>query len=114
MRRSRTRWPGSSPTSRRAVGPGYRSFLEEAGLPDTRPAYLHLLPDRTGNLWVSEFARHPTAPGKWTVFDADGRWRGSVTMPPDFRPYEIGADWILGVERDEMDVQRVKLYPLVK
>jgi len=99
------------PQSRR---PGYRSFLEEAGLPDTKPAYLHLLPDRAGNLWVSEFARYPTPPGEWTIFDADGRWLGSVIMPPDFRPYEIGADWILGVERDEMDVQRVKLYPLVK
>ena len=99
------------PESRR---PGYRSFLEEAGLPDTKPAYTHLLPDRAGNLWVSEFARYPTPPGKWTVFDADGRWLGSVTMPPDFRPYEIGPDWILGVRRDELEVQRVRLYPLVK
>ena len=99
------------PESRR---PSYRSFLEEAGLPDRKPAYLHLLPDRAGNLWVSEFARYPTPPGEWTVFDADGRWLGSVVMPPDFRPYEIGMEWILGVERDEMDVQQVKLYPLVK
>ena len=99
------------PESRR---PGYRSFLEAAGLPDTKPAYAYLMPDQVGNLWVSEFARFPTPPVEWTVFDADGRWLGSVAMPPDFRPYEIGMDWILGVESDELDVQRVKLYPLVK
>ena len=35
-------------------------------------------------------------------------------MAPRFFPYSIGGDWVLGVERDELDVEYVVLYPLLK
>ena len=48
------------------------------------------------------------------MLDAEGRWLGAVTMPGRFRPYQIGDTGILGVLRDELDVERVRLYELIK
>ena len=37
---------------------------------------------------------------------------GTITMPESFRPLEVGADYVLGVQKDESDVEQVALYPL--
>ncbi len=55
------------------------------------------------------------------VFAPDGTWLGSVELPPGLErgfiqyqaPYmEIGTDYVLGVWRDELDVQYVRMYRL--
>ena len=38
----------------------------------------------------------------------------SVTTPPGFYPIEIGADYILGITKDEYDVEAVRLYSLAR
>jgi hypothetical protein len=43
----------------------------------------------------------------WDVFDAQGRFLGVVTMPPDFTLKLFRDDRIYGVWRDELDVQYV-------
>jgi hypothetical protein len=35
-------------------------------------------------------------------------------MPHTFDVHEIGEDWVLGVWRDELDIQYVRKYPLIK
>jgi len=35
-------------------------------------------------------------------------------LPPRFTPFQIGADFVLGREVDELDVQYVTLYRLEK
>jgi hypothetical protein len=91
-----------------------RAYLDAVDVPETRPAYQNLLPDALGNLWASEYARPPDVPAAWTVVDPQGRWLGTVTVPPRFRPYQIGDSWILGVVQDELDVERLRLYELIK
>jgi hypothetical protein len=91
---------------------GRRAYLDAVDVPETRPAYQHLLADELGNLWASEYARPPNIPAVWTVLDPKGRWLGTVAMPPRFRPYQIGASWILGVVRDDLDVEHLRLYEL--
>ncbi len=91
-----------------------RAYLERVEHPDTRPAYQYVLIDEGGNLWASEYAGSRQVPTRWTVLDPQGRWLGSVTMPERFRPYEIGESWILGVATDELDLERVQLYELIK
>jgi len=91
-----------------------RRSLEGAPHPETRPAYGAILADVAGNLWVAEWAMHPAVPSRWTVLDGGGRWLGDVAMPEGFYPQTVGTDWILGTERDEMDLEYVVLYPLVK
>jgi hypothetical protein len=39
---------------------------------------------------------------------------GSVAVPEGFRPTHIGQDFILGVEKDDLDVESVRQYTLTK
>jgi hypothetical protein len=47
-----------------------------------------------------------------TVFDAEGRQLGTLAMPPRFRLTDAGPDYVLGVGRDDMDVEKVQLFRL--
>jgi len=95
-----------------AERPGFRRELEAMDVPPTRPAFGDLLVDDAGNLWAAEYARWPQFPRTWTVLDRAGRWLGTVAMPAGFRPLQVGTDRVLGVWRDPMDVERVRLYAL--
>ena len=54
----------------------------------------------------------PAHSGLHDVFRPDGVYLGAVKLPPDLRITEIGADYILGIVRDDMDVQYVWVYGL--
>ena len=40
--------------------------------------------------------------------------RGIALTPADLSVIEIGADYLLGTWRDELDVEHVQLYELIK
>lgn len=85
-------------------------------IPKTLPPYAGLTTDRDGRLWLREF-RLPAEQARgelWTVFDRDGRMLGTVATPGGLRVTEIGADYVLGVWKDEDDVEHVRLHRLVK
>lgn len=88
-------------------------ILASMPTPEFRPAFAGLLADTEGNLWAQESAL-PGEPNGWTVLDGDGRMLGTVELPQSFRPLQIGADFVLGVATDDLDVQRVLMYELVK
>jgi hypothetical protein len=103
-----------------------RAAMERANMPaelmeqqlnrpaaDSLPAYGTIQVDLAGNIWVQEYALSWKAPG-WSVFDPDGAYLGDVTGMDDFRVTDIGVDYVLGVMTDELDVERVLLYGLVK
>lgn len=81
---------------------------------ETFPAFARVRTDTEGNLWVEEYGRPADEQSRWSVFDPEGRWLGTVQIPGDFEVQQIGPDWILGVQKDEMDVEHVRMYPLVK
>ena len=83
-------------------------------IPETMPAYDDLAVDVEGNLWVSEFEPLSDGPQHWTVFDPDGRMLGEVALPQRLRVAEIGADYLLGISSDDLGVQHVRLYELIK
>lgn len=84
--------------------------LEKAPFPVLKPAFSHLLVDRTGALWVLT----PAAANVWTVFAPDGTWLGTVTTPEGLRVDEIGPDYVLGVWRQRHGQERVRSYPLTR
>lgn len=88
-----------------------RDHLLAMDVPPTKPAYGALEIDRTGRLWVAEYSGTRT-PRRWVVFDRDGALVGAVTMPDRFVPADAGADWVAGVWRDDLEVERVRLYRL--
>jgi hypothetical protein len=87
---------------------------DEMPVPETMPAYTTFMFDGAGDLWVREFTVGEAATWPWTVFDPDGRMLGTVALPADFRVTQIGDDFVLGLWRDDLEVEHVRLYRLVK
>ena len=82
--------------------------------PETRPAYVDLLVDPTGAVWLRPFRGNSEqdGPEHWLVLGPDGAWLGSVEMPENFLVREIGLDEILGVRTTELDVQHPQVWRL--
>jgi hypothetical protein len=97
------------------------------------PYFAQLRFDAEGNLWAraydhldavafydySHLLRSVARPTitevrRWNVFSPAGRYLGAVDMPPNLTVYDIGSDAVLGVWRDELDIQYVRQYPLIK
>ena len=99
-----------------ASGPAVERILA------TEPASHHpvhgtLIADRAGNLWVERYRSHLLAdpgPHEWDIFDAEGRLVGYLATPSDFEITDIGADFVLGFHTDELGVQTVRMYRLVR
>lgn len=87
---------------------------EELPRRETFPAFSDLRTDAAGNLWVEQYARPGDEQPRWDVFDPEGRWLGAVETPVGLKIHDIGPDWILGVQKDELDVEHVRMYPLRK
>jgi len=90
------------------------AMQEEMPWPDRLPAYARFLLDADRNLWVEHFATPIDTSSRWSVFGPDGVLLGEVAPPSGVRIFQIGSDFILGVGRDEMDVEQVRVYPLEK
>ena len=87
----------------------------------TLPILRSIRLDEGGNLWVEPFFGAGIDVSPFEVFDADGTWLGSVSVPPGLARgsipefaagLEIGDDYILGVWRDGQGVEYVRLYAL--
>jgi hypothetical protein len=91
------------------------------------PRFGRLLADRLGFLWVmaypalqepigsyrlkSMYAPLVDAQGaEWTILDREGRLAASLRTPPGLYVLEVGADYLLGLVRNELDVESVHLY----
>lgn len=81
--------------------------------PDSLPGHstIHVTPrgeilSRHFSLWES------AAPSLFDVFDAGGRWLGTLHLPPRFRLIEVGEDYLLGLQFDDDDVPTLKVFGL--
>ena len=95
-----------------------RQFFESVPLAEHFPAFSAILGDDTGHLWVREYD-YPQEEGEgsapiWTVFDPNGRVLGYVETPEGLRIRHIGEDYILGHIEDELGVEYVQVWPLVR
>ncbi|MGH7541537.1 MAG: 6-bladed beta-propeller, partial [Gemmatimonadota bacterium] len=100
-----------------ADDPERREWLREAyaaTTPERVPAIDSLRADRDGHLWARRY-RMPGAvtADRWDVFARDGRWLGEVRTPRALEVLAVGHDFVLGRERDELDVERVVVYEIV-
>ena len=66
-----------------------------------------------GGFWVEEW-RHPGDPAgqRWLAFDAEGRLLGRVALPDGAQLTRVGRAHLIVIERDELDIEYVSLYPL--
>lgn len=97
--------------------------------PDQYPRVGRLLADEAGRLWVMAypqvtepmpsyrmfrpFAFHVSPAGsEWRVLDEEGQVLAEVRTPPGIFPLEIGEDYVLGLRKDELDVQSIDVHRL--
>lgn len=88
--------------------------LTQAPVPRHLPFYGAALFDSEDNLWVQNYRAPADAQTVWRVFDAEGRWLGDVPFPERFQATQIGDDFVLGIVRDDLDVEHVHMLALEK
>ena len=97
-------------TRRRLIDP----LLSEARpVADLFPAFSGVTVGTDGRIWVREYSK-PTIPDarRMVAFDADGRFVCRTTLPPFGELLEIGADYLLAENQDELGVERIVQYRL--
>ena len=98
-----------------SLGSNSLEYLKEPlPAPDSIPNVDHLLVDDLGMVWVGSYRADPVSPRLYHVYGPEGRFLARVTMPGDVEVLEVGTGHVLGITRDELDVERVVLLNLIR
>jgi hypothetical protein len=99
-----------------------RRRVEAAPEPTQLPLMRSLLVDDEGFLWIQEYDpfRHAivgmlgarTNGGRWRILSPAGEEAGFVVMPEELEPYQITADAVVGIARDSLGVESVRVHTL--
>jgi hypothetical protein len=93
---------------------GMRASFERIPPPKYLPSIRALRADSEGNVWVRVGDKPTAVESAWSVFDSTGRWVGDVAMPAAQEILAIGPDYLIVRDRDDMDVERVRMLRLRK
>jgi len=100
----------STPPERQA---DVRRSYESVPLVETVPTHGRILFDDTGRMWVEDADRPDQPAGRWTVYGVDGRMLARIALPDRFRPLDIAAGEIIGIWRDDLDVEHLQRYTIL-
>lgn len=95
-------------------GAGIEEQVEATPYPETLPAYRAILSNGSDLLWVErtpEPGDEPTE-GIWYAFGEDGGVVGWMRTPASLEVTQIGADFLIGIYTDELDVDSVRMYSI--
>jgi len=106
-----SRLEGIADKGRRAF---MKAYYDKLPVAKTLPAFAAIKSDVAGNLWVLDYPVTGDETRIWTVFDPMGVWLGDVRTPAGFRLIEVGEDYALGRSRDEMNVEYIQVYGLIR
>ena len=73
----------------------------------TYPLFGRIRGDTEGRLWMENRWQPACHPLRLTAIGPDGVWLGAFEPPEGFMPLDMAGGRVLGVVRDEMDVQSV-------
>ena len=96
------------------LAPRIRAGFRDIPHAETMPAFEALLLDSEGYLWVEDYNIPGDTLRTWTVFDEEGNPRTRLSLPRDNRVMDIGMDFVLAVFQDELGVESVRSYPLIR
>ena len=85
----------------------FREMFEVMPKHETFPALSSIQFDRIGNLWVEEYRQPRDQRSIWQVFGQDGRLVARAEIPAELQVLDIGADYLMGITRDELGVERI-------
>jgi hypothetical protein len=114
-------WTAYSTSYQGLSSPEIDHSRTEQMLRDLRPAASESLPlfktifvDDSGYVWIGEYEIGWEAIERFLVMSPEGRWVTTVEMPDRFTLLDVSPTAILGVEKDDWDVQAVSVYEIVK
>jgi hypothetical protein len=92
----------------------WESYFHELEWPKAYPAYGRLLVDPLDNVWIEEYPIPGVDRRDWSVYSRAGLKLAVVSLPKRFQLLEAGVDYVLGVWRDDFDVEYLRLHSLRK
>jgi hypothetical protein len=98
----------------RSERPRWSHLLDLSIYPAKMPAFSRLLATADEKLWIEEYPVAGAEQRRWWVFEPDGSLVSTIRMPPRFRLLQVGRDVVIGVWRDDLDVERVQVYDLIR
>ena len=100
------------------IPPGMRGpmtdVLDATPIRETMPAYDSVFVDQVGNIWAEVYRRPGETLRQWTVFDTQGVLLGTLPMPDRLVILDVGDNYVLGKWTDELDIEHVQMYELIK
>ena len=91
------------------------SLLDQVNVPAVRPPFSAIMLDAAGNLWVEQgpSSKSGMASTDYLVFDRAGVFLGPVVLP-QIQVLDIGDDYVIGVFEDDLEVEYLQLFEIVK
>jgi hypothetical protein len=103
-------WQNADAARREAIA----NRLLELPRPATRAAHGEIRVAPGGEVWVAEATPSLRKPSYWTVIDPGTGNVARVLLPQGFELFDVATDRVAGVFTDELDVQRIRVYGLVR
>lgn len=110
-------WRDSYVESRGGRGSEQWSAFDEARIDTDRPAadvfpaFTSMRLGTDGRLWIGPYRKPGQDPRRWMAFEPDGTFSCHLDRVP-LTIHEIGADYVLGVQSDDLGVENVAMYRL--
>lgn len=80
--------------------------------PERIPGSGALFSDPSGDIWLEVFEPVDGVGREWVRLRPSGGYSYTLETPPGFVPLDFGTDFVLGLERDELGVERITLRPI--
>lgn len=91
-----------------------QATLDGAPVPEVSPAFGGLAVDPDGNVWVQAYPRPADESVTWAVLGQDGAQLAQIQVPRPLQVMEVGRDYLLGLRKDELGVERLELYTVTR
>lgn len=78
------------------------------------PAFGRFLVDPAGNAWLADYTYAGESARTYSILRSDGHWLGTIEIPSGTRVLAVGDEYLLGVQRDDWDIQAVVVYEIIK
>ena len=93
----------------------YRFFHElPLPLPNEVPAVEALLVDEEGFLWARRYRLPWESAHQWDILSPRGEWLGTLTSPAGLSITHLGSRFIVGVHRDGLGIERIRVHRLIR
>lgn len=97
-----------------ATRAGYLAALEHERRPEYLPGYDQVLVSSEGYVWAQVYESDLAAAHDWHVYDDERQFVGHVNVWEGFEPMAITRNTVVGVWRDELGIEHVRVYGLTR